>query len=414
MKRFVVVTAVLSCFVSTLACGDDDTWHNIYHSLKRFFVGEDRKTQTVEHPKRSVRASHHAHKPVAKASPTPMVLPSQNPEGSPGSTTESSAREAQSSQEGAVGNQASGHDQSSSPVTRPSPVVMPTPASQRKAATQPTPVAQPAPTAEPKPVEQPTPATPQEKPVPTPVPTPEQAAPDIKASTGSRAGTENNVASLRPQALQEFSEQPAQVQQLIRSALALTHQQLSYRYGSADPSSGGMDCSGFIYYVLKNAGYDAVPRDSSEQYAWARKNSEFHAVLSRSIKTFELDDLKPGDLMFWSGTYKTEREIPITHVMIYLGKEKKSGKPVMVGASEGRSYNGVRRFGVSVFDFKMPSGRANDNNPDLVAKFEGYASIPGLREPALSANPSKTQLNLEEATPAPKKHKKSYKAEAQE
>jgi peptidoglycan DL-endopeptidase CwlO len=172
-----------------------------------------------------------------------------------------------------------------------------------------------------------------------------------------------------------------------------------------------MDCSGFIYYVLKNAGYDAVPRDSSEQYAWARKSGEFHAVLSRSIKTFELDALKPGDLMFWSGTYKTEREFPITHVMIYLGKEKKSGKPVMVGASEGRSYEGVRRFGVSVFDFKMPSGRANDNDPDLISKFEGYASIPGLREPALSANTSRTQANPQEATPAPKKHKKSHKAE---
>jgi peptidoglycan DL-endopeptidase CwlO len=410
MKRIVVVTAVLSCFVTTLACGDDDTWHNIYHSLKRFFNGEDHKTQTVHHSSSGARRSHHA-KAVAKASPTPMVLPSPNPEGSPGSTTESSASEEQSSQQGAAGNQASGQDQSSAPATRPSPVVMPAPGSQAKAAARPTPVAQPAPTAEPKPVVEPTPATPQEKPVPTPVPTPEQAVPDIKESTGSRAGTENNVASLRPQALQEFSEQPPQVQQLIRSALALTHQQLSYRYGSADPSSGGMDCSGFIYYVLKNAGYDSVPRDSSEQYAWARKNGEFHAVLSRSVKTFELDDLKPGDLMFWSGTYKTEREIPITHVMIYLGKEKKSGKPVMVGASEGRSYDGIRRFGVSVFDFKMPSGRANDKDPDLVAKFEGYASIPGLREPALTAKTSKTQVNLEEPTPAPKKHKKSHKAE---
>lgn len=410
MKR-IVVTAVLSCFITTLACGDDDTFHNIYHSLKRFFVGEDRKTQTGHHPRKSAQKSHHGQKAVAKTSPTPMVLPSPNPEGSSGSTTESSTREGQSSQQGAAGNQLSGQDQSSAPATRPSPAVMPAPASQRKAAAQPTSVAQPTPLAEPKPVTQPTSVTPQKKPVPSPVPTPEQAAPDIKESSGGRAGTENDVASLQPQALQEFSEQPRQVQQLIGNALALTQQQLSYRYGSADPSSGGMDCSGFIYYVLKNAGYDAVPRDSSEQYAWARKNGEFHAVLSRSIKTFELDDLKPGDLMFWSGTYKTEREIPITHVMIYLGKEKKSGKPVMVGASEGRSYDGVRRFGVSVFDFKMPSGRPNSNDPDLVAKFEGYASIPGLREPALSGSTSKTQVNLQEATPAPKKHKKSHKAE---
>jgi cell wall-associated NlpC family hydrolase len=416
MKK-IVLAAFLSCFVTTFACGDDDTWHNVYHSLKRFFVGEDHKTQTVHHSRKSGKRSHHSQKAVAKASPTPMVLPSANPEGSPASTTGSSASGEQSAQQGPGPNQASEEDQSSAPAAQggagpqPSPVA-PAPATQRKATAQPTPSAQPpAQVADPKPAAQPTPTPERERPVPTPNPTPEQADPDIKESTGSMARSENSVASLRPQALQEFPDQPPQVQQLIRNALALTHQGLSYRYGSADPNSGGMDCSGFIYYVLKNAGYDAVPRDSSEQYAWARKNGEFHAVLSRSIKTFELDDLKPGDLMFWSGTYKTEREIPITHVMIYLGKEKKSGKPVMVGASEGRIYDGVRRFGVSVFDFKMPSGKSNEHDPDLVPKFEGYASIPGLREPALTASSTKTQVNLQEATPTPKKHKKPHKAE---
>ena len=51
----------------------------------------------------------------------------------------------------------------------------------------------------------------------------------------------------------------------------------------------------------------------------------------------------------------------------------------MVGATDGRSYEGIRRYGVSVFDFKMPSGKPNKEDPDLTAKFEGYASIPGLR-----------------------------------
>ncbi|MBV9300392.1 MAG: C40 family peptidase [Verrucomicrobia bacterium] len=188
------------------------------------------------------------------------------------------------------------------------------------------------------------------------------------------------MATLKPEALREFSDQPAKVQQLIRSSLALTERNLSYRYGSADPSAGGMDCSGFIYYLLTNAGYKDVPRDSPGQYAWVRKEGDFHAVLSRSGESFELNDLSPGDLLFWSGTYKVDRDIPITHVMIYLGKEKSSGKPVMVGATDGRSYNGVRRFGVSVFDFKMPRGKPSTTDPDLTAKFEGYASIPQLRE----------------------------------
>jgi hypothetical protein len=140
-----------------------------------------------------------------------------------------------------------------------------------------------------------------------------------------------------------------------------------------------MDCSGFIYYVLNAAGYKDVPRDSAGQYEWVRKSSNFHSVLSRSGGSFELNDLKPGDLMFWSGTYKVDRDIPITHVMIYLGKEKSSDKPVMVGSTDGRSYGGIRRYGVSVFDFKMPTGQPNKEEPGLTAKFEGYASIPGLR-----------------------------------
>src|ERR1700722_5278136 len=50
----------------------------------------------------------------------------------------------------------------------------------------------------------------------------------------------------KPEALREFSEQPPEVQSLIRNALALTEQNLGYKYGSADPGAGGMDCSGFI------------------------------------------------------------------------------------------------------------------------------------------------------------------------
>jgi cell wall-associated NlpC family hydrolase len=213
-----------------------------------------------------------------------------------------------------------------------------------------------------------------EAPSPTPTPSPTPAH-DAGAESGAAATT----ATIKPEALEGFSRQPPEVQQLIRSSLALTEQDLSYKYGSADPSAGGMDCSGFIYYVLSNAGYKDVPRDSAEQYVWVRKNGDFRAVLSRSPDSFEFDELKPGDLLFWSGTYEADRDIPITHVMIYLGKTISTGKPLMVGSTDGRSYNGVRRYGVSVFDFKLPNGKPNPADPDLTARFEGYATIPGLR-----------------------------------
>jgi hypothetical protein len=94
--------------------------------------------------------------------------------------------------------------------------------------------------------------------------------------------------------------------------------------------------------------------------------------------------------------------------MIYLGKEKATGKQVMVGATDGRTYDGIRRSGVSVFDFKMPSGQPNKNDPELTAKFEGYGSVPGLRTAGQNANVSLIDRSNSETSstddqPVPKK-----------
>ena len=142
-----------------------------------------------------------------------------------------------------------------------------------------------------------------------------------------------------------------------------------------------MDCSGFVYYVLKQSGVESVPRDSSEQYNWLRRAGRFEPVVSQKGDSYEFDDLKPGDLLFWTGTYAIERDPPITHAMIYLGREKKTGARVMVGASDGRTYQNQQRFGVSVFDFKMPrveKGEVEDGK--VRPRFVGYGHIPGLRD----------------------------------
>ncbi len=138
-----------------------------------------------------------------------------------------------------------------------------------------------------------------------------------------------------------------------------------------------MDCSGFIYYVLQQNGFINVPRDSSQQYVWVRKAGKFHAVLSRHEDSFELDALKPGDLLFWTGTYKIDRDPPVTHIMIYLGREKGTNKRIMVGASDGRTYDGKQRFGVSIFDFKL-SKPPDSNDAKVSPLFVGYGRIPGL------------------------------------
>jgi cell wall-associated NlpC family hydrolase len=221
----------------------------------------------------------------------------------------------------------------------------------------------------PEPFETPSPSS---SPTPPPTPTPKESP---SPSGLKRHGAPD--ATLTPDQIKGFENYPAKVRKLLASALELTARNLGYKYGSADPDNGGMDCSGFVYFVLKQNGIDEVPRDSSEQYVWLRRARTFEAVLSRKEDSFELEDLKPGDLLFWTGTYSIERDPPITHAMIYLGREKKTGKRVMVGASDGRVYDGQSRYGVSVFDFKIQTNHKTEEGK-LFPAFVGYGHIPEL------------------------------------
>jgi cell wall-associated NlpC family hydrolase len=237
-------------------------------------------------------------------------------------------------------------------------------------------------------------ATPTPSPIPkskskrknaSPTPTPSESPSATETPTASPAETPEpargkkgwpNV-SLSPDQIEGYENYPPKVRQILDAGMALTKQNLGYTYGSADPTNGGMDCSGFIYYVLRQNGFPDVPRDSSQQYVWVRKAGDFNAVLSRKEDSFELDDLKPGDLLFWRGTYNIDRDPPITHTMIYLGREKRTNKRVMVGSSDGRTYDGKQRWGVSVFDFKLPPP-LKSGDAKISPVFVGYGPIPGL------------------------------------
>ena len=198
--------------------------------------------------------------------------------------------------------------------------------------------------------------------------------PEVSPSAKSVAAPNATIA---PEEILEFHAQPAGVRKLIESSLALAAQNLTYTYGSADPAKGGLDCSGFIYYVLRQHGLTQVPRDSSGLYMWVRKARGFRAVISRKPDSPEMDELLPGDLLFWIGTYATDHDPPVTHTMLYLGTEKSSGTKIMIGSSDGRTYHGQKRNGVSVFDFTMPRTPVTG---DQRATFIGYARIPGLRD----------------------------------
>ncbi len=219
--------------------------------------------------------------------------------------------------------------------------------------------------------------TPEPSETPSPTETPSPSSTPTATLEKTKRGAPN--ATLLPEAISGFENYPPKVQRLLTSALELTTRNLDYEYGSADPANGGMDCSGFVYFVLKQNGIDDVPRDSSEQYIWLRRTGKFEPVVSQKEDSFEFDNLKPGDLLFWTGTYSIQRDPPITHAMIYLGREKKTGMRVMVGASDGRTYQSQQRFGVSVFDFKMPrADKGEIENGKTRPRFVGYAHIPGL------------------------------------
>lgn len=76
-----------------------------------------------------------------------------------------------------------------------------------------------------------------------------------------------------------------------------------YVWGGTNP--GGFDCSGYMQYIYKKEGV-AIPRTANQQ-----------SKVGKEISRFEL---KKGDLLFFL-TDKS-RNIPITHVGMYLGDDK--------------------------------------------------------------------------------------------
>ena len=170
--------------------------------------------------------------------------------------------------------------------------------------------------------------------------------------------------------LEEYESLDGLRKRIVNEALDLGAKEswLKYQFGSADPDSGGLDCSGSVYYIFQRVGIDP-PRSSAAQFAWVKEAGALTDVPATVTSTSDaaFKDLRPGDLLFWSGTYEPTdgRTVPVSHVQIFLGHEKTTGEPVMIGASDGRTYRGTKREGYGVFDFKLPK-------PSSKAKFLGY------------------------------------------
>ncbi len=128
-----------------------------------------------------------------------------------------------------------------------------------------------------------------------------------------------------------------------RRAEEVARLSLPYRFGGSSPKDGGMDCSGAIQYLLTSLGYTAVPRTSYAQYEWVREKSRL-----KKAREISASNLRPGDLIFWGGTYDSGHKV--SHVMLYMGQSP-SGKLYMYGA-RGTRNRGVGGAGVDIFELR--------------------------------------------------------------
>jgi hypothetical protein len=100
LPRIRLMSILALVLVVSVSAQADDTWHNVYHSLKRFFTGKSGSTATVHHRRRhsdedekntsstepSPSPGESEASPGASATPRVVILPASSPttEGTPG------------------------------------------------------------------------------------------------------------------------------------------------------------------------------------------------------------------------------------------------------------------------------------------------------------------------------------------
>jgi cell wall-associated NlpC family hydrolase len=179
--------------------------------------------------------------------------------------------------------------------------------------------------------------------------------------------------------LADFASLPEDRRKLIETALAVARDSpwLPYTARGAAPSDGGFDCSGAMYFVMRSARLDP-PRTSTGQYEWLNLAGRLHKgpADAADLKHPGMKHLRPADLLFWGrpATSDSGVAVTITHVAMYLGKEARDDRPVMINSTDGRSYRGTKANGYGIYDFRLPVAGAK-------TFFLGYGTPPGIAVP---------------------------------
>lgn len=137
----------------------------------------------------------------------------------------------------------------------------------------------------------------------------------------------------QPAALaQVVYQKPKHAAAILSAAMMLVERPgLEYVFGAQPSASeeGKYDCSSFVQRAARQAGLKNFPRSSRGQFALF--SAAGRVWLDSSGKT---PLLRPGDLIFFTGTFPHNHECPVSHVMIYAGQN------LMIGAQS----NGVGYF----------------------------------------------------------------------